>query len=136
MYIRGKKKNKIFVEEDSFLREISLPIFTSFGIVKTRRIVAREYFSQLRNELYYPSSKGALSYKVRAKATYKKLREGGRKRERERIKGGRGRCTRKSLGFFKCKARALKIQAKPLRVEKKFSFASRESGLRSSPSDT
>ena len=84
MYIRGKKKNKIFVEEDSFLREISLPIFTSFGIVKTRRIVAREYFSQLRNELYYPSSKGALSYKVRAKATYKKLREGGRKRERER----------------------------------------------------
>lgn len=78
----GKKKNKIFVE-DSFLREISSPIFTSFGIVKTRRIVAREYFSQLRNELYYPSSKGALSYKVRAKATYKKLREGERERERE-----------------------------------------------------
>lgn len=83
VYREGKKKNKIFVEEDSFLREISSPIFTSFGIVKTRRIVAREYFSQLRNELYYPSSKGALSYKVRAKATYKKLREGGRKRERE-----------------------------------------------------
>lgn len=130
MYIRGKKKNKISIDDDSSL-ERSSPIFaSSFAIVK----LVVENIS-LSNELY-PSSKDTLSYKVHTKATYKKI-AGGRKREREEKKGGRGKCTRKSLGFFKCKARALKIQAKPLhalsdRIEK-FSFASRESGLHSSP---
>lgn len=125
MYIRGKKKNKI--EEDlsrdshQYLRRL-----LATSIVKL--VVCEEYFSQLSNELY-PSSKGTLS-KFTLRRSIKKSREGERERERKRI-------VRKSLEFFKCKARALEIQTKPLhalpdRVEK-FSFASRESGLHFPP---
>lgn len=63
MYIRGKKKNKISIDDDSSL-ERSSPIFTSsFAIVK----LVVENIS-LSSELY-PSSKGTLSYKVHTKAT-------------------------------------------------------------------